>query len=376
MSTLIQKAKAGFQFSKTVIPELWSGFRYVYDEDKTIQSVQNDISSRFSENSGRFNFIMAVPVVNWETVLVNAAGLYGECHHIEFESRNFFDSKTDWLQFRVDNANKLKNAVHNCYRENDINILFLYISEFHIDPELVNDLKLKNLLIISFNWDDRLHYTSRNKGQSVGISELAKVVDFNLTMAVKPMARYVADGSNVFYWRGSKSFEIKEPLLPKIEFNRVLFFGSNYGYRTEVINYLTCKGLPIDVYGLGWGNDFISYEALVYKIPRYAVNLGISTIGYTKRLSCVKGRDIEVPTVGGLYLTNHNFEISQVYSIGMDILTYKSKEDCYRKACDVLQEPTIFSHIRRNGAKKAQLYSWESRFLFLTELVRNILSVR
>jgi hypothetical protein len=167
---------------------------------------------------------------------------------------------------------------------------------------------------------------------------------------------------------------IKAPQLPELEFNRVLFFGSKYGFREELIEYLVRKGLPIDVYGSGWGTEFLPYDVLEYKIPRYALNLGVSTIGYTQGLSCVKGRDIEVPSAGGLYLTNHSQEILQVYTPGKDILTYRTMDDCYRQACEVLEDPSMFAQVRRNGAERAQLFSWEARFLFLTELIFSIVS--
>lgn len=374
MSTLIQTAKACFQYSKTTVPEMWARYRYIYHEDKALQLVKEKIGSRISENSGRLNFIMAVPLVNWETTLVACARAHGECHHIEFEARGFFDSEAEWLQFRVSNAIKLKIFFEESYREDQLNILFLYLSEFYIEPKILLDFKRKNVILVHFNWDDRLHYSSRHKGQSVGVREIAKVVDLNLTMAVSPLSRYVADGAAVLYWRGSQNFPIKALDLPKIEFDRVLFFGTRYGFREEIVEYLVRRGLSIDVYGAGWDSEFMPYEVLEYKIPRYALNLGVSTIGYTQRLSCVKGRDIEVPMAGGLYLTNHNHEISNVYTVGRDILTYRNKEESYRQACEVLHDPSLFTHIRKNGSEKAQLFSWGSRFLYLTETIFNIAS--
>jgi hypothetical protein len=315
---------------------------------------------------------MAVPVVNWETTLTEHARAHGTCHHLAFESRGFFESELEWHQYRAANAVKLKTFFEATYSEKDINILFLYLSEFHIDPKCLAAFKLKNVIIVHFNWDDRLHYTSQHKGQSVGVKEVAKAADFNLTMAVGPMSRYMADGAAVFYWRGSSDCPTPESVLPQIEFNRVLFFGSRYGYRAELIDHLIRKGLPIDVFGSGWGTEFISYESLAYKIPRYALNLGVSTIGYTRSLSCVKGRDIEVPLSGGLYLTNQSLEIEQVYVPGKEILTYTSMDDCYRQACKVLANPIAFSDIRRRGAVKAQSFSWEARFDYLIALIQSL----
>jgi hypothetical protein len=374
MPSLIQQAKAGFQFVKTIVPEIWAQSRHTYQEDKVLQLVRANLGSRLSQNSGRINFIMALPIVNWETTLIEHARAHGECHHIGFESRGFFESKVEWNQYRAANLAKLKSSFEKAYSENDINILFLYLSEFYIDPEGLAAFKLKNVIIVHFNWDDRLHYNSRHKGQSVGVRGMAKLADLNLTMAVGSMSRYVADGAAVFYWRGSQNSLIKAPQLPELEFNRVLFFGSKYGFREELIEYLVRKGLPIDVYGSGWGTEFLPYDVLEYKIPRYALNLGVSTLGYTQRLSSVKGRDIEVPSAGGLYLTKHSQEILQVYTPGKDILTYRTMDDCYRQACEVLQDPSVFDKVRRSGAIRAQCFSWEARFLYLTELIRGILS--
>jgi spore maturation protein CgeB len=193
-------------------------------------------------------------------------------------------------------------------------------------------------------------------------------------MAVGPMSRYVADGASVFYWRGTNDFSAAETSLPELEFNRVLFFGSRYGFRETLVEYLQKKGLPIDVYGAGWGTEFLSYENLAYRIPRYALNLGVSTIGYSRNLSCVKGRDIEVPSAGGLYLTNRSAEIEQVYVPGKEVLSYVSKNECYRRACEVLANPTTFMQMRRDGIRKARAFSWEARFNYLKEIILKIVA--
>lgn len=374
MTSLIQQTKACYQFAKATVPEVWAQSRHPYLEDEALELAKASLGSRLLHNSGRLNFMMAVPVVNWEKTLLDHASVHGLCHHLAFEARGFFDSALEWHKYRTTNVEKLKLFFEATYRAEDINVLFLYLSEFHIDPKCLAAFKLKNVIIVHFNWDDRLHYTSRNKGQSVGVKGVAKAADFNLTMAVGPMSRYVADGAAVFYWRGNTDCPLPEPVLPQIEFNRVLFFGSRYGYRAELIDHLTRKGLPIDVFGSGWGTEFISYESLAYKIPRYALNLGVSTIGYTRSLSCVKGRDIEVPLSGGLYLTNQSREIEQVYVPGKEILTYTSMDDCYRQACKVLANPLTFSDIRRRGAVKAQSFSWEARFDYLVALIQRLIT--
>jgi hypothetical protein len=351
---------------------MWARAWTSYSEAAALSQVKALVASRFGATSGRLNFIMAVPVVNWETTLVEHAQARGSCHHIPFESRGFFDSALQWREWRAANLRKLEAGFEAAYREDDINILFLYLSEFHVEPAQLARFRCRNVIVVHFNWDDRLHYISHHNGQSVGVRGIAQMADFSVTMAIGPLHRYAADKAAVFYWRGIRDVSLPDATLPKVECERLLFFGSRYGFRKTLIEYLRKKNLPIDVYGAGWGTEFISYEALAHKIPRYALNLGVSTIGYTRNLTCVKGRDIEVPLAGGLYLTNHGAEIRQVYTPGKEILTYRSMDDCYRQSCEVLSDPSAFSEVRRNGARRAGDFSWPARFEYLIYLVRTI----
>ena len=367
------KWKAYYQYIKTVVPEKWSQLNCPYDMYSSMKIARERLKDRDFNADGGINFIMAVPINNWEVELIQGASKFGTCHHVDFEPRGFFESKKKWELWRVDNFSHLKSKVQLAYDEKKINILFLYLTEFHIDSTRLKELHQDNLIIVGFNWDDRLHFSSTHKGQIVGVKEIAKNVDFSLTMSVNSLSRYANNSNSVFYWEGLKEKITKDIVLPKIKFNKVLFFGSRYGYREDMIEYLVKKDLPMELYGEGWGSNYISYEDLTYKIPRHSLNLGISTIGYTKKLTCVKGRDIEVPSVGGLYITNRGSEVEQLYTEDKNILLYGSMDECYRKASKVLDNPDKFSHIRKNGTLKAREFSWENRFDYLIQLVNRVI---
>jgi hypothetical protein len=375
MIDLIRQAKSLYQYNKTVLPEAWAQLFHPYSNSLALARAKQSLKDRLTDGveCSRLNFIMAIPIVNWETTLIDHAKEQGDCHHIPFTARGFFESNQDWQDYRKANINKLRNGFDDAYQPDRINILFLYLSEFHIDPEKLEQFKQKNTIIVLFNWDDRLHYQSRHRDQSVGIKNLVARVDFCLSMAVSSLPRYLADGASVFYWDGTTSNDPQTALLPDVEFERVLFFGTRYGYREELIEYLLKKNLPLDVYGKGWGSEFISYDELEYKIPRYSVNLGISTIGYTRNLSCVKGRDIEVPSLGGLYLTNDNIEIRRVFDVGNEILTYKNNDDCYRKATKVLENLSNYSDIKSRGFLRSNNLTWKGRFSFLKSLIYKLI---
>jgi hypothetical protein len=237
-------------------------------------------------------------------------------------------------------------------------------------------------VFVGFNWDDIIYFHSDYKGQAIGIKQLSKNVDFNLTMTDFNLTRYIANRAIVFNWStpfliGINNFKFEsdtsneQPNFNSI--NRVLFFGQKYGYREELVNYLVSKSIPIDCYGFGWGTGFVDSEDLKKLIPSYSLNLGISTIGYTKNLHIVKGRDFEVPSRHGLYLTQYHADIDRVYHEGKEILFYRSKENCYRLASEVLSNPSKFNSIRFNGFRKAMNYSWVNRFDSLPYFIKSIM---
>lgn len=369
MTSYLNYLKGVYQHAKAVGPESLAKLLASYDEKIAIEIAKSKLNDREITNNKSLNFIMAIPINNWEAELIRGVIPYGNYFHIPFEPKGFFANTTSWEEWRESNFVNLQSGFNMAYKQDDLNILFMYLSEFHINPKHLKSFRKKNVVIINFNWDDRLHYESQHRGQSVGIRKIAKEVDINLTLSASTLSRYQLDRSAAFYWDGYDSNKDVDIVLPNIETNKVLFFGSCYGYRETVVNYLIKKNTPIEVYGTGWGSKFISYENLAYKIPRYALNLGVSTIGYSNKLSCVKGRDIEVPSLGGLYATNYNKEITNVYISGKEILTYKSLDGCYRLCGQVLERPHAFSSVRYMGTYKAQKYSWEARFRYLISLV-------
>ena len=89
--------------------------------------------------------------------------------------------------------------------------------------------------------------------------------------------------------KGSPNFLKKGRDLDFKKFtNRVLFFGSCYGFRAKLVNELRSNGIPVDAFGSGWENDSIPDKQLTKMVKSYAITLGCSTIGYGKNLQILK----------------------------------------------------------------------------------------
>jgi hypothetical protein len=370
---VIPYAKGWYQHMKATVPATVASVVTPYRPEDALRLAAGRLQGRRFESGAPLNFLMVVTVVNWEITLLEHAQRHGTCHHLDLGVQGFFDSVAEWQAWQAANIGKIREFVREHEDHSATNVLFLYLSEFHIDPVEIESLRGDNIVILNFNWDDVLHYRSSHRGQSVGVAGLAGAVDLNLSMAVTPLSRYARDGSAAFYWYGKRDPEDPDPVLPPVEYDRALFFGSCYGYRRHAMEYLLDRGIPIDLFGAGWGTEVIGYDELLHRIPRYALNLGVSTIGYARRLCQVKGRDLEVPFAGGLYLTNESREIRHVYEPGRDILTYRSLDHCYRQASAVLEHPARFAEVRANGARRARWFSWDARFRFLIELLSTVI---
>ena len=85
---------------------------------------------------------------------------------------------------------------------------------------------------------------------------------------------------------------------------------------------------------------------------------------------CLKGRDFEIPASGGLYLTQHNLELSLVYDIGKEILTYKNTEDCAKTVSKLLDNSDQAELIRKAGQERClKNHTYERRWLDVFKLV-------
>ena len=83
------------------------------------------------------------------------------------------------------------------------------------------------------------------------------------------------------------------------------------------------------------------------------INLGCGGVGYSSRLVCLKGRDFEVPMSGGLYLTQHNPELSLVFDVGREIVTYRNPTDCARIIKELLNDRDLAASIRTAARERS-----------------------
>jgi len=114
--------------------------------------------------------------------------------------------------------------------------------------------------------------------------------------------------------------------LPKT--SDVGFLGECYGLRPDYVNALRKAGLSVAAAGYGWpGSKPVPLDEMGTFLAGSRVVLGIGGVGYSMKLTTLKGRDFEVPGAGGVYLTTYNPDLANFFTIGEEILCYQSKDE-------------------------------------------------
>lgn len=345
-----------------------------FDQDK---EVLKRLQGRcFAWNNNYPTKVFAIfSINNWETILLDELKKLGDVEHFSWDNIDkFFNSKADWEEF-TGKLNKELIAQFDAFYKKNINIIvFFYASDFTISKETINYLKRKNTLLISFCWDDLLYFKGKVKGQTIGVKQMAKLVDINLTMSPEAIKQYNYNGAACYFW---KPLKLNEPIETVSYINNsdhfyVLFIGSNYGHRAKFINAIKKTGISVRCFGSGWENAALNYTEMIAEIKKAPVTLGFSNVGYTKNVTTIKGRDFEVPLFGGLYLTQYSVGLDHYYD-DQDIFTYKNLKDCINKLNFIKSNPDLALKIRNSGFNKAKQYAtWNSRFQYLDTLINTL----
>lgn len=248
------------------------------------------------------------------------------------------------------------------HRRDQIDLIITYFSGAEVSASTLKKCRELCIPMVSFHYDDRLHFRGKKiNGQYSGPISVCRQYDRNYTNAPQSLSKYRAMGAcasflpeaaNPDHFKPTKSLKIYD----------VSFIGARYGYRESFISQLAGKGINVECFGPGWPNGVISEDQMVEVYNASWINLGFGYIGDTT-LTCLKGRDFEVPSCGAVYMTTNSKELDLVYDVGNEILSYASVDDCAAKITNLLKDKIRLKTIACN-ARKAVLerHTWQHRF--------------
>ena len=335
------------------------------------QKLQNALRSRLKGRSkgrwpkqkGTLHIFLAFYVSTWESILPLSLKPFGKVTAFNWRAQNYDDTARDWLDKRDQMNAAMFEVFNQASSHQPIDVVVGYLSGYNTAPKTLRYMANAGAVIYNFCWDDKLNFPGKFiGGRYSSPAALASVVDLNLTNAPESLIKYAFHGGLAMFWPEAAHPAIHCPYDVPFEFD-VSFVGACYGWRPKFIARLKKFGINVECFGKGWPNGPLSLEEMTKLYSKSRINLGFAGVGHSKKLMCLKGRDFEVPMSGGLYLTQDNSELSLVYEIGKEIITYHDVQDCAEKIKFLLANPEEAEKIRNAGRKRAlRDHTWEKRF--------------
>ncbi len=263
---------------------------------------------------------------------------------------------------------KLLAAFHRAHRERPIDLAWLSATNTFVSPQTLHAIRRAGVPVAVYNMDDKHQYSEDTRlGFPNGQKPLIGAADVHLTNSIDCVRWYMAEGVAAYYMPPGVDTEFFCP--PRVDKDLdVSFIGAAYGMRRRFIQTLQQAGIRITCFGKDWGTRFVSDVEKVGIFGRSKINLGIGGVGYSERITCLKGRDAEVPGSGNLYLTIYDGELSRMWTIGKEILCYFNEIDCVEQIRYYLDRPDKVAAMGQAARARAlQEHTWTRRVVGLLQ---------
>ncbi len=351
----LQEKKARRELASHRLKALKKGLKQP-DEEALKQSLHQRLANRRSgyppKPEGGLHIFLAYYTSSWENILPLSLRPFGKVTTFDWRAHGFDDRQPDWLNQRDRMNAVMLEAFHQANRTEPVDVVIGYLSGYNTSPKTLQEMAQAGAVIFNFCWDDKLSFSGKKLGgRYTGPAGIAHAVDLNLTNSPDSLIKYAVNDSLALFWPEAAHPDVHRPYNTPFEFD-VSFAGGCYGQRPSFIRKLAKHNIKVECFGHGWPNGPLPSEEMIKLYSRSRINLGFAGIGYSRKLMCLKGRDFEVPMSGGLYLTQNNPDLSLVFDVGNEILTYRNEEDCASIIQKLLADPDRAEKIRKAGRKR------------------------
>ena len=301
------------------------------------------------------------------------------------------------------------------HKEKKFDLFFSYYHSLNVNPELFKKLKGKVLCV---------NYTT-NFHQINDYQDILKEVDLSIYASIEAKS-YFEENNIASYYMPFAALKSKGKNV-SLKSGDLSFIGTAYGNRPYYIYRLLQNNLPIKIYGSYWKRS-TKFNSLLRSIKlqkeivlnhknvvdtayknlnnlildqinlKYekCINEPLDDYGYDQLLSNssivlnipesryshdysnpkvligANLRDFEVPALGSLLLTQYNEEISSLFDIESEIVTFKNEWEMVDKAKFYLRNPNLTLKIAEAGQKRINnehlwVHRFEAFFLYLSK---------
>jgi hypothetical protein len=277
---------------------------------------------------------------------------------------------TNWaesLDWRDRLQRDLWEEFHEAHRAAPVDLVFAYASYLELEPATLRAVRGSGVPVAVYCLDDKHCFAQQPQlGYPNGQAPLIGAADLHITNSRECVRWYLAEGAAAYYMPEGVDPDQYHPVAGE-RYPLATFVGQRYGFRGRFIEALRAAGIEVACFGPGW-ERLLTHEQKVDVYSRSLVNLGIGGVGYSDRITCLKGRDFEIPATGGMYLTTYDPELAELFEVGRELSCYRNEIDCAEQIHYYLENPEAAVKIGAAGrARCLRDHTWETRF---TELLR------
>lgn len=343
----------------------------VYDESQVGQRTRDRLARRgyvaAARDVGEIHTAAFIPQLGWHAALYPDLRELGPLSNFDYQqlgvtAAQLYNGDTD-ARRRVSDA--FVTFVLDVHRTRQVDWIYIYASGMEILASALRRLRDEiGVPLVNMCLDDKQSWDGPRFGeQHHGQVDIAAEFDINWTSATVACEWYLVEGGNPLYMPEGFDASSYHPLGVEPDID-ISFIGACYGFRAELIQYLTQYGLDVSTFGPGWRDSAFGAEQ-VRILNRSRINLGMGGIGYSEDLTNVKTRDFEVPgTGGGLYLTTYNPDLARHFEIGSEIICYRNRQELIELIRYYLRRPNEAREVSRRGRERCLAqHRWLHRYL-------------
>jgi len=248
----------------------------------------------------------------------------------------------------------LMNAeVIEIVRKEKPDYVLLHAYQDQVELKTLDTLDALGTKVIAWFSDDHWRFENYSK-------VMARHVFCSVTTDKHAVDKYVKSGLNVIQSQWAANQNYYKKVDSKFLYD-VSFVGQNYGRRKEKLTYLRNSGVPIVVFGRGFGR-FLEFNDIVKVFNASKINLNFSGSSLNDDIKQIKGRIFEVPMCGGFLLTEHVDGIEEYFEIGKEIDCFEDVNEAIEKIQYYLKYEDKRMEIAEAGhARALKGHTWEKR---------------
>jgi spore maturation protein CgeB len=251
-----------------------------------------------------------------------------------------------------------------------VDLVLVYATNAQVASETLRKMRRHGALVAVMCLDDKQSFEDHRPTREWPAGQLPLIgsAHIHLTNSRECLRWYDSHNASALHWPAGANtdFGYHQDVEQDID---VSFVGQGYGARLDFITRLRQQGIRVSCFGSGWENPFVSDEEMFRIFARSKINLGFGYVGYSNNITCLKGRDFDVPGSGNFYLTTYDAELAECFKVGEEIACYRNEVECAELVQYYLDNPGIRQSIALAGRRRVlNSHTWECRLQSLMEL--------